>query len=645
MTSRFSSAITDQIRQASDIVDVVSSYVTLKRAGATFKGLCPFHKEKTPSFTVNPQRQIFKCFGCGAGGDIFKFIQQREGVGFPEARAILANRAGISIADEESPSKQPIGAPSKVELERVNRWACRWFQYQLASPLGQSAREYLERRGASRDSIAKYELGFAPESWDALIRGAAAQKIPSPLLLGAGLIKQNSGVNNIQSPYYDAFRNRIIFPIKDVIGRIIGFGGRALGDDPAKYLNSPQNGLFDKGRSLYGLSIAKDAFREKPVALIVEGYMDCLIAQQYGFANAVATLGTALTVEHVRLLRRYVDAVILVFDSDLAGQKAADRALEIFLSEQIDVKVATGSEAKDPADLLLAYGASAFEQVLTSAIDALEYKWKQVLSRYRNDTTGPGRRRAIEEFLRLIAQTSNLNSQDPIQRGLILNQITKLLGIPSQEVYRQLGIVARRMPASSAEEAMKRGAATTTPTTDATSKALEELLGVLLNEPSYYASISSVFEPAWIVDPVVREIAEEVASILEEGTSFSLAELIGRFESLETAARITALQAGAEARGNYAATLEGAVVCLNRARAQKQLVRLDSTLRQASVPAEGREPDAAENENPIMQKDHATAQAHNQALKQAQHFAARRHWATTLVPSPASETASEIKES
>ncbi|MBN2563784.1 MAG: DNA primase [Phycisphaerae bacterium] len=626
MAGRTSAAITEQVRQASDIVDVVSSYVRLKRAGTAFKGLCPFHREKAPSFQVNPERQIFKCFGCGAGGDVFKFIQMRENVSFMEAKTILATRAGISIEEEARPNDRPAG-PSKTDLERTNRWASRWFQQQLAGSAGRNVRGYLENRGISEESVRRFALGYAPDSWDSLRRAAAERGIPSQLLSMAGLTKENPDTGNC----YDAFRNRLIFPIQDVMARTIGFGGRTLGEDPAKYLNSPQSALFDKKRCLYGLDSAKEAFREHRTAVVVEGYVDCIMAQQYGFGQTVATLGTALTIEHVRLLRRYVDAVILVFDSDEAGRRAADQSLSLFLTEQLDVRLAEVPEAKDPADLLLAAGAEAFQHVLTSAQDALEFKWKQVLQRYRNDATGPMRRRAIEEFLGLIASSADLGACEPIQRGLILNQVGKLLGLSSEEVHRQLRIVARRSgPVRGVDDGGPRSErAPVTP--DAACAAMRELLGVLLNEPSYYASIATEFDPGLIPDRATREIAQAVVETAQEDPDFTLPALISRFESVETAKRIVALQTAAETRGNVAATVEGAVQCLQRLREQRRNDDLESGLRkvESRVPSEA----AGEVEEGVPRgqpegkemDERSIAQALRQGVRNAHGFAARRH--------------------
>jgi len=472
------SALTDRIREANDIVDVVGSYLMLTRAGKDFKALCPFHNEKTPSFHVVPSKQIFKCFGCGAGGDVFTFIHLKERVEFREARAILAARAGIDLSQEERRSG-PAG-PGKLDLERTNRWAMQWFQQQLRGIEGESARAYLEKRGLTTDTIERFALGFAPADYDRIIHAAKRRDIPHNLLVESGVVKSPDG-----GRVYSTFHNRLMIPIRDAMDRVIGFGGRTLAnDEKVKYLNTAQTPLFDKGRCLYGISTAKNGFSSKKSAVVVEGYFDCIMAHQFGFDQVVATLGTALTPEHVDILRRYVDAVVLVFDSDEAGQRAADRSLEVFLRGKLDVRLAKVPKGKDPADFLLSDGAEAFESVLTSGVPALEFKWNQLLGRYQDGASGPNRRRAIEEFLGLLSEATETANADPIQRGLVVNQVGKLLGLPAEEVYRQLGLLARRkraIPSPAADVALPVTRAPLSASPDAAAGAMQQLLEVQLS--------------------------------------------------------------------------------------------------------------------------------------------------------------------
>ncbi len=573
MSGRASVATIEHVRQANDIVDVVASYLTLTRAGKSFKALCPFHQEKTPSFTVTPDKQIFHCFGCGVGGDVFKFLQLRENVDFRESLAILANRAGI-VLEESARDSGARPEHDKPTLARANDWAVRWFQRQLRDPAGSEATAYAIHRGFSEESIERFGIGLAPPRSDALLTAGRKAGLADDLMVAVGLVKRGQ-----DGSLYDGFRNRLMFPIRDAINRTIGFGGRALGDERAKYINSPQSLLFDKSRCLFGVDTAKQAFSTERWAVVVEGYVDCIMAQQYGFAATVATLGTALTLEQVRLLQRYVDGVVLVFDSDEAGQRAADSALELFLIEKLDVKLARVPEAKDPAELLVSSGAEAFSAVLTSARDALEFKWDQVSRRYRGAGSGPDRRRAIEAFLGLLARTANLGDCDPIQRGLVLNQVGKLLALSSEEVNRQLRIVSRRLPGAPRDGGVGVRGLTVGPR-NAAETAMRTLLEVLLNQPEHFEAAAHVFDPALMSDGHLKEIAIAVVEMMQAGEELKLPALISRFESVQASGLVTELQAAGErweslaptmqGRGSFAARVEGAVKCLEALLEQSQ---------------------------------------------------------------------------
>ena len=629
-------AKTEEIRQASDLLGVVSSYVTLKRAGSAYKGLCPFHNEKTPSFNVRPEKQYFKCFGCGAGGDVFKFIQMKEQVDFVEARAILANRAGIALEDEKTVSDGPSG-PSKSDLERVNRWACRWFRKALSQTGAAGVRAYIADRGIHEEAASRFELGFAPPGWNALRDAASRADIPRVLLVAAGLVKQKD-----DGSCYDAFRNRLIFPIHDVMNRVIGFGGRSLDGDSAKYLNSPQSLLFDKSRCLYGLTFAKETFSKTRGAVIVEGYTDCILAHQAGFGQTVATLGTALTVDHCRLLRRYVDSVTLVFDSDEAGMKAADRSLGVFLSEELDVRLAYVREGSDPAELLASEGKEAFETVLTSALDALESKWKQVSRRYRDAATGPDRRRAVEEFLTLVAQATDSGKQDPIRRGLILNQVGKLLGLSGSEVQRQLRIVARRIPsaASHTEPGMDH-APVSTPSVAVT--AVKEILGVLLNDCSHHGTVAGDLDIELLPEGDLKEITRVVMESGREGQEVSITQLLGCFESVETARLMLDLQLAGEGRGNYAETIEGAIAHLRFMKENTEAEALLARHQRDGLAEETNQQESIETDieqsSGIGEGDRSAVRDLGRTARKAHQFAANKHLAALKM------TGAETRES
>ncbi len=567
-----------QIRDAIDIVDLIGSYLTLRRAGSTFKGLCPFHEEKTPSFTVSPARQTFKCFGCGAGGDVFSFVQLRENVGFAEAYRMLAERAGISLEPQRSAGGS--SGPGKQELARVNQWAQRVFRQNYAGPQGQAAREYAERRGLSAESIETFGLGFAFDSFDGLISKAQAAGIALPLLEAAGLAKQRE-----RGGHYDTFRNRLMFPIVDATGRIIGFGGRTLADDPAKYLNSPATALFDKSVSLFGLNLARQAMASAGRAIVVEGYTDCMMAHQFGFTETVATLGTAMTESHAAGLRRYTDRVVLLFDSDEAGQRAADRAISVTLSSGLDVLLAKVPEGKDPCDYLLLAGRSGLEGVLKQALGALEFKWNLVARQFEASATGPGRRRAVDAFVQQLAGWLSRGVVDPIQKGLLVNELSKVLSLPAEELHRQLDKMAAR-PARQAtgtedQGQLPEGEEVGPALMGAEQQAYQQVMEVLLNEPAWYSAVEAYFEPTAIRDRRVAAIAVELVNFLRSGEPFQISELIGRFESPEYGRVITDLQARGERRGKFAAVIDGAIPCLQSCQQARRTAALTDEIRKS----------------------------------------------------------------
>jgi len=571
--------VTRQIREAVDIVDLVGSYVSLKRAGASFKGLCPFHEEKTASFIVHPAKQYFKCFGCGAGGDVFTFVQLKENVDFAEARRLLADRAGVSLEMHDS---VPQGQTSKRDLVRVNQWAAEVFRRYYEGPEGEGARQYVAGRGISPESARDFGLGLSADSFDALIRQAATANIDVKLLMAAGLIKQSP-----RGSYYDTFRHRLMFPITDVTGRIVGFGGRALGDDPAKYLNTPATLLFDKSTNLFGLDRARQTIAERGRVVVVEGYTDCMMAHQFGFAETVATLGTAMTEAHARLLRRYTDRTILLFDSDEAGQRAADRALAVSITGGLDVALARVPEGKDPCDYLLSAGKSSFELLLKQAVGALEFKWWQVEREFEGSSTGPGRRRAIEAYLQQLAEWIRHGAIDEIQKGLLVNQVGKILSLPAEDVHRQLyGMTKRAMGRASSwtrrvdvacggGETQRAGKQRT----NSEQEALRQVVEVLLNEPSYYEAVAQHFEPLAIRDRALALVAAELIEVLKSNKTIRIDEFVGRFESPAFGQLITDLQIQGERRGGYDAVIEGAIPCLEACRESRKATLLAEEIR------------------------------------------------------------------
>lgn len=545
-------SVKEQIRQQVDLVDFISRDVPLKRKGRDFAGLCPFHQEKTPSFYVSPDKGIFKCFGCGAGGDLFGYVQRRENVAFGEAVRLLADQCGIEIP-RVGTGKSP-DQPARHDLFRVNQWAADTFRKALLEGdqanehTGQSARQYVADRGISREAEQAFGLGLAVEDGGWLLRSARSAGVSERLLMAAGLVRRDE-----RGSAYGVFRNRLMFPIRDTMNRVLGFGGRTLGDDRSKYLNTAQNPVFDKRRLLYGMDQARARMAETGRAIVVEGYTDCIAAHQMGFSNTVATLGTALTDEHMGLLRRWCGEVVLVFDSDEAGQRAADRAVEVALRFDVVVRIARLSDDKDPCALLMRAGAGPFEDVLNRAVDALGFKWGLLCERFGGGASGGGRSDAVRAFVALAGQLVQRRAIDPIERGLIVNRLSRLMGLPAGEVNQLLNAAARKaadtprgrsggqgapvVVAEAATRATSDGSAepggSMVPvdgTGDAEQAALEAILAALINEPGYFSIVDGVFDPQRFSDPGHRRVGQAVAELCRTVGEFRVAELLDRLE-------------------------------------------------------------------------------------------------------------------
>ncbi|WP_262122360.1 DNA primase [Anaerococcus sp. Marseille-Q5996] len=359
----------DEIRASSNIVDIIGEYVDLKRAGSSYKGLCPFHNEKTPSFTVDEKKQLFHCFGCGAGGDVVSFIMQKEGLTYPESLEYLANKAGIRMEYSENNSINP----KNKELYEINKDIMMFFYKNLLT--SKEAINYLKNRGLSGKIVNRFMLGFAKNSWNDLCDYIEFKGYNKDDLENIGLIKKSSKGN-----YYDKYRNRIIFPIINHFGNVIGFGGRAIGDEMPKYLNSPESDIFKKRYNLYGLNIYK---KQKGTDIIlVEGYMDVIALNNYGIDYAVASLGTALTLEQAKLIKRYAENVYICYDRDSAGINATEKAIEIFLEVDVKAKIITLDEGLDPDDFIKEYGKESFLSRKSDALDVYNYKYNKILDLY-----------------------------------------------------------------------------------------------------------------------------------------------------------------------------------------------------------------------------------------------------------------------
>ena len=416
-----------EVRNTANIVDVISEVVQLRKAGINLIGLCPFHSEKTPSFTVHPDKQIFHCFGCGEGGNVITFVMKHDRLSFPDALTYLAGKYGIEIPKPDFSGKDQERYSERDKLIRINRQAADFYhQVLLDGQSGKAAAEYLANRNISSSTIEQFHLGYAPDGWKPLYGFLQSKKIPPQFPVAAGLIipnKRNDG-------YYDRFRKRIIFPIYSVTGQIIGFGGRAIDDALPKYLNSPETMLFNKRQTLFGLDKAKIACRGSDTIFVVEGYMDCIMLVQEGLKNTAATLGTAMTPEHVRILRGFAGKIILVYDSDEAGIKAAGRSVNLFMEHGFDARIMVLPEGHDPDSFVRQKGIEAFKALSSKAFGLIEFMIHVAIKKH-----GSGLEGKIEALNDLLG---SLSEMDPVARSLSVRSVSERLGIDEAAILHKL---------------------------------------------------------------------------------------------------------------------------------------------------------------------------------------------------------------
>ena len=418
-------SVKEEIRRVADIVEVIGRVVHLKKAGQNYLGLCPFHSEKTPSFTVSPSKQIFHCFGCRKGGDVFTFWMEYHNVSFPEAMRDLAERYQITIPkDSWNPSESGKWS-ERASLLKVNEKACAYFhEMLLRSPKGKAAKAYLVGRGMTKEIVERFKLGYALDDWNGMERLFKGEDLECAFKAGLVIPRKNDG-------FYDRFRNRVMFPIFDVRSRILGFGGRVLDDSQPKYMNTPESALFHKGHVLYGLHASCEAMRRSGRAVIVEGYMDLLALRRHGFEEAVATLGTALTREHLRLLRGYAKEAVVVFDSDAAGRSAASKSFPLFLDEGFPARATLLPEGEDPDTFVNKYGLSAFEDLLARAVPLFDFYLDLQLA-HSGDTI-EGRLGILSQLVPILSELKNA-----AQQSLYIRKLAQRLDLYESSVIEEI---------------------------------------------------------------------------------------------------------------------------------------------------------------------------------------------------------------
>ena len=530
MAGFFSPATLDRIRAASDIVDVIGSYLPLKKAGANFVALCPFHKEKTPSFSVNPHRQIFHCFGCHKGGDVFTFVKEYENIGFADAVRRLADRAKIPVEFAQSPGEQQSRHLKDQLLEIHEQIARRWQNCLLNEAAGQTARDYLAKRGVSPEAVKLFRLGAAPEAWDDTVNWAKSKGYNLDLVEKSGLIirkaesgKAESGkaegenlspVTRHSSLFYDRFRGRLMFPICNEQGRVIGFSGRVLSGDEktAKYVNSPETPIFTKSKVFYGLDKSKRAVLDAGFAVVCEGQLDLIACFMAGVQNVITPQGTAFTDQHARILKRYVDEVVLCFDSDEAGQNAAVRSLDHLLASGLAVRVAVVPAPHDPDSFIKANGGEAFRKLVESAEGFFDYLLNR-LRKLHDASSDRGRNAILRGMAEAVHKTGNVVLIDTYAQKTALR-----LGVSPEAVRAEFSKV--RSPQSTVRRSEDTEATSEEPEPEAPRPSAQEfwLLKLLLLHDDLVAWAALHLDANWVSHPAARKIvAQRIAAQTDEG--------------------------------------------------------------------------------------------------------------------------------
>ncbi|UFS72463.1 DNA primase [Geomonas sp. RF6] len=419
-----------EVRERAPILEVISEYMSLRKSGANYQGLCPFHGEKTPSFNVNPARGIFHCFGCGVGGNVISFVMRMEGMSFPGAVRFLAKRVGVDIPERPLTREEKRQVDELELLYGISEMAAHFYRRVLESDeAGEAGRRYLERRGVDKETAAAYRMGFAPAGWDGLTKFLERKGVALPLAEKLGLVRKSDG-----GKYYDTFRNRLLFTIADLHGRPIGFGGRVMDDSLPKYINSPESPIYHKSEVLFGLDLAKKGVRETGSVIIVEGYFDHLALYRAGYTNVVATCGTALTTPHLKVLRRYAEKVYTLFDGDEAGRKATFRSMELFLEDGMPAKVVQVPDGDDPDDFVKERGADAFGELLDGALPIFEFYYRDLLKRVDAKTV-EGKVAFIDEVAPRLMKMAN-----PVERSLYEKEVCRAVGIDLRTLHKRMGV-------------------------------------------------------------------------------------------------------------------------------------------------------------------------------------------------------------
>ena len=539
--------ITDLVER-NDIVDVVSGYVQLnKHSGANLFGLCPFHSEKTPSFSVNRTKQIYHCFGCGKGGGVINFIMEIENLGYRDAVELLARRAGMAMPEEANDRE----SRRRGRLLALNKDAARFFYEQLSTPAGQAGRDYMRSRRIGAAVAKNFGLGYAPDSWDSLRKAMRAKGYTEQELFDAGLVRRGKSGNS----FYDTFRNRLMFPVIDVRGNVIGFSGRILGDGEPKYMNSPETPVFDKGRNLFALNLAKKS--KSGYIILSEGNIDVVSLHQAGFDSAVASLGTSLTPEQARLLSRYTDQVIIAYDNDGAGQKAAQRAIGILEKLDLRVKVLRLTGAKDPDEYIKARGPDAFRNLLEASENQVDYRLRSVADKYDLEID--------EQKVLFLREATDLLARLPnaVERQVYGMRVAAMAGVGADAVNAEVERLRKRLLRSAQKTEEREQLRTDSPKErelryedPASAKAEEGLVRLLFLDP-VLARRQTLPKPEDFSSPALGHIYAALLELIEQGRAVNLGVLGEKLSQSEMSLLVRIqdepedLSRGEQALGDY----------------------------------------------------------------------------------------------
>ena len=562
--------VINQVIQRSDIVEIIGNYTALKKAGRNFKALCPFHNEKTPSFVVNPDKQIFHCFGCGVGGNAVGFLMRQEHLEFPEAVRFLANKAGVVIPEDDSATPSP-SRQLREEILKINALAASFFHEMLLTSReadAKTALDYLKNRGVDLETVKKFQLGFAPNEWDALLKYLKSKGISEELISKAGLIIAREEKRG----FYDRFRNRIVFPILDIQSRFVAFGARTMEDsDGAKYINSPETPVYTKGQHMFGLQLTKAAVGKLDRIIVVEGYMDMIMPYIHGVENNAASLGTALTVEQIRLIRRYTPNVVMLFDTDTAGQSAIVRSLDLLIDEGMNVRVATLAKDEDPDSFIRQQGLKAFNARIDSAYSFLDFKFNWLSQQY-DPMTVDGKSKIAQELLGTIARFKS-----EVAKYELTRQLAQKLNIPEGVLLKQAGQAKGQHGAFKEPEVTIKASASI-------SAGQELLLALFLKDPAWVKAAQGKIGPEDFSQGQVRHVVEVIWALSNESSDWSTNDLLIRLNDESAESLVTRLISVEEAKlGDAALVFGDCIGNIQKEKQKKARGRLLEAIRQAEA--------------------------------------------------------------